>query len=234
MKRILVSGASRGIGGAVARALADRGDEVWMTARTPAPLAAAAQAIGVDPHRTVTVDLADDDAGVRITRALGDATLDGVVWAAGIIRRAPVGAILPEDLLAQLRVNLMAPILVLQALAPRLADGASIVLVSSNLSHRPVPGSLAYAASKAGLEAVARGLAQELAGRRIRVNALALGAVLTEMMAGVPVEALERAHPLGVGTPADAAAALVALLDAPWTTGATLVSDGGAGVHSPP
>jgi NAD(P)-dependent dehydrogenase (short-subunit alcohol dehydrogenase family) len=162
--------------------------------------------------------------------ALGGATLDGIVWAAGVVRRAPVGSIRDDDLFNLLRVNLAAPLLVTQALVQQLADGASIVLVSSNLAHRPVPGSIAYAASKAALEAVARGLAQELAGRGIRVNAVAFGAVKTDMLEGVPMEPLERAYPLGVGRAEDAAQALVALLDAPWTTGATLVVDGGAGV----
>jgi NAD(P)-dependent dehydrogenase (short-subunit alcohol dehydrogenase family) len=230
VKRILVTGASRGIGAAAARLLAERGDDVWMAARDPARLASSAAALGVDAQRTIAVDLAHGAAPSRMLAALGGATLDGIVWAAGVTRRAPVGSIRDDELLNVLRVNLAAPLLVTQALVPQLTDGASIVLVSSNLAHRPVPGSIAYAASKAALEAVARGLAQELAGRRIRVNAVAFGAVKTDMLEGVSMEALERAHPLGVGRAEDAARALVALLDAPWTTGATLVVDGGAGV----
>lgn len=231
--RVLVTGASRGIGGAVAALLAARGDEVWMAARDPSTLAEAASALGVDPRRTVAVDLARDEAPDRVVEALGDTRLDALVCAAGIARRAPLGAIERHDFVAQLQVNLVAPVLLTQALAPWLADGASVVHVSSNLAHRAVPGRIAYSASKAGLEAAVRGLAQELAPRRIRVNAVAFGAVLTDMMAGVPLDALERVHPLGVGRPEQAAAALVALLDAPWTTGATLVVDGGAGVHPP-
>jgi NAD(P)-dependent dehydrogenase (short-subunit alcohol dehydrogenase family) len=230
VKRILVTGASRGIGAATARLLAERGDEVWMAARHPGPLAQAAAALGVDARRAIAADLGESAAPGKVLAALGGAMLDGVVWAAGVVRRAPLGAIGEEDLLHVLRVNLVAPLLVTQALLPRLAAGASIVLVSSNLSHLPVPGSIAYAASKAALEAVARGLAQELSGRAIRVNAVALGAVRTDMIEGVPLDVLERAHPLGVGRAEDAARTLAALLDAPWTTGATLVADGGASV----
>ena len=230
MKRILVTGASRGIGGAAARLLAERGDEVWMAARSPAALSLAAAALGVDERRTLAVNLAHGAAPGQVLEGLRGATLDGIVWAAGVVRRAPVGAVREDDLLEVLRVNLVAPLLVTQALLPQLADGASIVLVSSNLAQRPVPGSIVYAASKAALEAVARGLAQELAGRRIRVNAVALGAVATDMMKGVPVAVLERAHPLGLGRAEDAARAIVGLLDLPWTTGATVVVDGGAGV----
>ncbi len=233
MKRILVTGASRGIGAAVARLLAARGDELWMAARDPGPLVAAAAAIGVDERRTIAVDLAHGAAPGRMLAALGGATLDGIVWAAGVVRRAPLGAIREDDLASVLQVNLAAPLLVTQALVPQLAAGASIVLVSSNLAHRPVPGSIVYAASKAALEAVARGLAQELAGRRIQVNAVAFGAVLTDMIRDVPAAALERAHPLGVGSAEDAAQALVSLLDAPWTTGTTLIVDGGAGIAAP-
>jgi NAD(P)-dependent dehydrogenase (short-subunit alcohol dehydrogenase family) len=233
VRRVLVTGASRGIGGAVAALLAGRGDEVWMVARDGPRLEAAAAAIGVDPRRAIAVDLAHAEAPERVATALGEVSLDWLVCAAGIVRRAPLGAITRQDFVEQLEVNLIGPVLLTQALAPRLADGASIVHVSSNLAGRAVPARIAYSASKAGLEAAVRGLAQELAPRRIRVNALALGAVLTDMMAGVPLDMLERVHPLGVGRPEDAAAACVALLDAPWTTGATLLVDGGAGVHAP-
>lgn len=231
-QRVLVTGASRGIGAAVATLLAARGDVVWMTAREQDGLAGRATALGVPATRALAVDLASEGAAKRIVDALGDAQLDAFVGVAGIQQTAPLGAIDADDLRALLEVNLVAPILLTQALAPRLVDGASVVHVSSNLAHRPVPGRIAYAASKGGLEAAVRALAVELAPRRIRVNTVALGLVETDMTRALPLAAIAQRYPLGIGRAEDAAAAIVALLDMPWTTGATLVVDGGGLVHS--
>src|SRR6185295_5680490 len=111
----------------------------------------------------------------------------------------PLGALDGDAMRKQLEVNLVAPILLTQALAPRLRDGASVVHVSSNLAQRPVPGRIAYAASKGGLEAAVRALAVELAPRRIRVNAVAPGVVRTDMTADLPLDAIAKSHPLGLG-----------------------------------
>jgi len=234
-QRVLVTGASRGIGRAVAMLLAARGDRVVAVGRDAAALASlvaesdAAHGVGrvfvvrgdVDreAERAQIVDAAD--------AALGG--LDALVLCAGIARHGVLGGVSEEDLDATLRTNLIAPVLLAQSALGRLSDGGAIVLVGSNLAHRPVAGTLAYAASKAGLEAAARAMALELAPRAIRVNVVAPGAVDTEMLRGRDLESLARAHPLGrIGRADEIAAAVAFLLDAPWTTGTTLVVDGGA------
>jgi len=229
----LVTGASRGIGRAVAAQLAARGDVLYLVAHHEGALAETARALGVAAKRTLAVDVGDAAAPARLAAFVGDARLDALVGVAGIALREPLGAITRDALDAQLAVNLAGPLMLTQALAPKLRDGASVVHVSSNLAHRPVPGALAYAASKAGLEGAVRGLAVELAPRRIRVNAVALGVVRTDMTKDLPLELVARAHPLGLASPDEAATAILALLDTPWTTGSTLVVDGGALVHSP-
>jgi NAD(P)-dependent dehydrogenase (short-subunit alcohol dehydrogenase family) len=155
--------------------------------------------------------------------------LDALVLAAGIARHAPVGGLSESDFDATLAVNLVAPVLLAQAALARLSEGGGIVFVGSNLATRPVTGTLAYAAAKAGLDAASRALALELAPRGVRVNLVAPGAVDTEMLRGRDLDALAAVHPLGrIGRAEEIAAAVLALLDASWTTGTTLVVDGGA------
>jgi len=234
-QRVLVTGASRGIGRAVALLLAARGDRVVAIGRDAQALATLSAendtADVVGQLVTVRGDVDSDAARARIVDDADTAFggLDALVLCAGIARHAALGAITADDFDATLRTNLVAPVLLAQRALGRLADGGAIVLVGSNLAHRSAAGTLAYAASKAGLEAAARTMALELAARKIRVNLVAPGAVDTEMLRGRDLEALAQLHPLGrLGHVDEIAAAIAFLLDAPWTTGTTLVVDGGA------
>lgn len=250
--RVMVTGASRGIGRAVVEALAARGASVAAVGRDYAALEEVA---AIDPAHVLPIAAHLDDPDVRAAvveeaaEALGG--LDGLVCAAGIARHAELGAVTEEDLQAQLSVNLVAPLMLAQAAAARMraqGEGGAIVNVASTLAWHPAPGTAAYAASKGGVVALTRALARELAGDRIRVSAVAPGVVDTDMVraprlaAGeAPPEGAEREarvatqlaeleslHPLGrLGSPAEVAEAIVHLLDAPWTTGAVLTVDGG-------
>jgi NAD(P)-dependent dehydrogenase (short-subunit alcohol dehydrogenase family) len=115
-------------------------------------------------------------------------------------------------------------------------DGSSIVLMSSVASSAGQTGMTAYSAAKAGVEGLARSLAVELAGRRIRVNSIVAGAIKTPMhdrliRNGGELAALdyEKAHLLGFGEPTDIANAVVFLLSdaSKWVTGTAMVTDGG-------
>lgn len=246
--RVLVTGASRGIGAACARALLDEGAHVALTARDDGALRAVAR----DAERAVVLpaDLGDDaarDALVgRATEALGG--LDGLVLAAGVARHAPFEALSEEALRAQLDLNLVAPLMLLQRALPTLREGrGSVVLIGSTLAERPAPGTTAYAASKAALHAATRQLAAELAPA-VRVNAVAPGVVDTAMVRALrlapgeakpegtehrarvdeQLEGLRRLHPMGrLGRPEDVAAAALHLLGAEWCTGTVLTVDGG-------
>lgn len=249
MGRVLVTGASRGIGRAVVVALAARGTAVAAAARDREALEVLR---GLGDVHPVWADLAvADDRDSLVERAatrLGG--LDGLVCAAGIARHARVGAIEPADLDAQLTVNLLAPVLLAQAAAPhmRAAGRGSIVALSSTLASRAAPATVGYAASKGGLEAAVRGLALELAPDGIRVNAVAPGVVDTDMVRalrlepGEPepigealrervdaqLEVLRRLHPVGrLGTPEEVAAVVLHVLDSPYTTGSVVTVDGG-------
>jgi len=245
--KVLVTGASRGIGAACARALLDAGAQVALVGRDERALAAVAG--GSDRAVVLGADLGDRaarDAVVdRAVAALGG--LDGLVLAAGIASHTPFEALDEDALRAQLELNLVAPLMMLRrALGPLRAGRGSAVLVGSTLADRPAPTTTAYAASKAGLHNATRQLAAELAP--VRVNCVSPGVVDTamtraprllpgeEMPVGAELEAriegqleaLRSLHPLArLGTPEEIADAALYLLGAEWTTGAILTVDGG-------
>lgn len=232
--RVVVTGASRGIGRAVAEAILDRGGKVIAIARNSAlleELHGQAEA----RVRTVVADLGDVDRLPAVAeRALAAFEgVDGLVNCAGMAVYERVGAIRLESLQAQLRLNLVTPLLLSQIVAAHLhGRGGAIVNVSSTLAERVAVGTAAYAASKAALNALTKTLALELAPAGVRVNAVLPGVVDTDMVR-VPrgeaeLEALRSKHPIGrLGQPEDVASVVVGLLDHSWQTGSLVSIDGG-------
>ena len=231
---VLVTGSSRGIGRAIAVRLAAPGGHVVINylqdevaARESADAVAAR---GATPHLV--------QANVRSEADLRRlaATLDRVDV---LVHNAAIGALKPFDQLRAAHWDLtlessLRPFWLLTKLAP-LADGGCVVGISSLGSRSFVPGYAAMGAAKAGMEALTRQLAVELAPRRIRVNTVCGGLVDTDALRYFPegpamVQAALARTPLGrLGTPADIAAAVALLVspDAGWITGQTLVADGG-------
>ncbi|MCA9605310.1 MAG: SDR family oxidoreductase [Myxococcales bacterium] len=223
MSAIVVTGASRGIGRAVAERLLDAGRPCVLVARDRARLEEVAK--GRVHAYPLVRDLIEEPEVVEAAAAVAG-ELGGLVHAAGVALHAPLEGITLAQLDAMHRLHVVAPLVMAQAFARRGAPGA-IVNVASTLGLRPAAGRLAYAATKAALISMTRTLALELADRSIRVNAVAPGVVDTDMVRGMDLEALAALHPLGLGTPADVAGAILFLLDAPWVTGTILTIDGG-------
>jgi 3-oxoacyl-[acyl-carrier protein] reductase len=223
VKKILVTGASRGIGRAVAERLLAEGREVAGCARDAGKLAE----IGVVP---VIADLEDAHGVIdRAADALGG--LDAVVHAAGVAKHAPFEATDERELERAWALHVRAAFRLTRDAAARWraqGKGGSIVHVASTLALAPAPETLAYAASKAALISLAKTAALELAPHAIRVNVVAPGIVDTDMIRGRDAEALRALHPLGrLGTAREVADAIVYLLDAAWCTGTVLTIDGG-------
>lgn len=185
MKTILVTGGGRGIGRAIALALAERGHIVAIAARTRAQLdetAVAIAALGARPVPLV-VDITDESAVVRAFEELRaiSPVLDVVVNNAGIGGGQPIQG---TDVAGWRRIvdtNLFGTFLVTHRAVPMLAEGGRVINISSVLGRFGVPGYTAYCASKHAVIGFTRALALELVRRRVTVNAICPGWVETDM-----------------------------------------------------
>jgi NAD(P)-dependent dehydrogenase (short-subunit alcohol dehydrogenase family) len=237
-KRALVTGGSRGIGAAIALALADRGADVALTYQRSAERAAdVVRAIEGKKRKAIAIQ-ADSADPADIKRMVGAAAaalggIDILINNAGIALNAPVANIAVEQIDALLHVNVRAPLLTAQAVIPYLQQGGRVVNIGSAGVDRILdPGSTVYVMTKSALHAFTRGLARELGSRDITVNLVQPGSTDTEMnpangkfaSAQVSMSALGR-----FGEPQDIAAAVVFLASpaAKQITGATLTVDGG-------
>jgi NAD(P)-dependent dehydrogenase (short-subunit alcohol dehydrogenase family) len=180
-RRILVTGGTTGIGRATANAFLDVGDEVVVTGKDGDRLRRAA-----DLGRGVHLVLADqavindlDRLAHEVRERLGG--LDVLVANAGISRSALLDEVTPESFDEEVAVNFRGTFFTVQRLAPLLADGAAVVLVSSCLDQRGALGQSVYAATKAAVGSLTRSFAAELKDRGIRVNSVAPGPTATPM-----------------------------------------------------
>ena len=188
-KVAIVTGASRGLGRAMAAALAEAGADVAVAARSKTDLEETAHVITARGRRAVVVptdvsEYAQVEALVERTRAaLGG--LDVVVNNSGIAIVSPLAEMRPEDFRKTLDVNLVGAFNGCRAAAPHLIAQRSgkVINVASVLGQVGLPGYTAYAASKAGIAGLTRALAAEWARHNIQVNALAPGWFVTDMNA---------------------------------------------------
>jgi 3-oxoacyl-[acyl-carrier protein] reductase len=236
----LVTGATRGIGAAVAARFVRDGAIVYLTGRSIEALttsAAALSATGPGSAIPLLLDVRDPQSISDAFRTVFTAQkrLDVLVNNAGVMETGMLGGFTADGLASQLAVNTSGTILCLQAAARLMqrAKRGAIINVSSVMATHGGTGQTAYAASKAAVDAATRAAAQELAPWGIRVNAVAPGWIDTELVAHLTDaqrEATTRRVPMArAGRPEEVAAAIAFLAssDASYITGAIVAVDGG-------
>jgi 3-oxoacyl-[acyl-carrier protein] reductase len=221
-RRVLVTGGSKGIGRAVAGALAERGWRVVLVARDEPALVKARSELPGAGHEAVVLDVADEDAWDALAPRLRD--IQGIVCAAGVLDPiGPVGSYAVADFRRALDVNVLGTLLAIRACLPGLrASRGSVVTFSGGGATAPLPRFDAYAASKAAVVRLSENIAVELAREGVRVNCVAPGFVATDIhrstltagpeLAGSDYYERTRAELQRGGAPASEAAELVCLL----------------------
>jgi len=237
---VVVSGASSGIGRALSIELSRQGARLILLGRDPERLAATASRFSTD-CKTLCLDLRQSaEIAARVTPLCQSAgRIYGLCHAAGVVETRPLASSTPEGIQAMMGVNLLAGLALARVVSRRdvMTEGeGSLLFISSVYGRVGKAGQVGYSATKGAVSAAVRSMALEMARRKIRVNALSPGLVRTEMtekafalLSQAQVEEIEKAHPLGTGTPEDVARAAAFLLPplSRWITGIDLVIDGG-------
>jgi NADP-dependent 3-hydroxy acid dehydrogenase YdfG len=188
----IVTGAGRGIGHAVATALAREGATVVLAARTRQQLASIAAAIRESGGAALAIPTdVTQDAGVEamVEQAIAElGRLDILVTAAGLASFGPVVGTKPGEWDGMLAVNLRAVMVTCRAVLPMMIRQrrGTIINIASVAAQRPIPGASVYTATKAGVIGFSRVLAEELRGEGVRVGVLVPGAVDTPLWDTIP------------------------------------------------
>jgi NAD(P)-dependent dehydrogenase (short-subunit alcohol dehydrogenase family) len=237
---VLITGGGSGIGAGAARRLAKGGAKVTIAGRTLAKVEAVAAAIGTSCC-AVAADVTKSVDRARLVEAAvaHGGGLDALINNAGNMLRGPITDLDEEAVVDLFRGNVVAGMMLTGLAVQHLAKrGGAVLFVGSVHTRRAYPGASPYAATKGAVEALTAVLAAELGAKGIRVNCVVPGAVPTEIniRAGLftaaehdaRMKAIAPDHALGrVGTPEELAEAIEYLIRAEWTTGASLVVDGG-------
>ena len=237
-KRVLVTGASSGIGRGIAIECSRMGAKVVISGRNEARLQETlAMMQNPDEHQVLLADLAvDEEVQILVDRI--EEGLDGIVLCAGFTIVKPFKFVSPQDIEAIMDVNYKAPVILSQKLLKKkkINKSASIVFISSVSGvFVSAPAAALYSGSKGAVNGVAKAMALDLSPRGIRVNCVNPGMVDTNIFSkgDITQEQLEedvKHYPLGrYGKPEDIAYAVVYLLSdaSAWVTGTNLKIDGG-------
>jgi len=237
----LITGATGGIGRAIAHAFAEAGARLILLARDADALTKLQASLGGTPDRAVIwpADVTDEDGMQAVASAIRDRgeELTVLCACAGTMRTGRLDEVSRQVWDDLLGVNLTGTAITIRAFLPLLANPSSVITVASTAGLRPVPGFAAYTVTKAALIHLTQACALDYAGSGIRFNCLCPGVVPTPIhrhldwpSADMFYDSMRSATPLGyLGEPMDLAHAALFLADprSRWMTGSLLVVDGG-------
>lgn len=242
-KTILVTGASSGIGRQCAIDCSKMGAKVVAVARNQERLSETLSLMDGSGHSCYSYDLSNTEGiGELVSKMVTECgKFDGMVYAAGVEKTLPFKLLKPSDYKEVFRVNTLSAFEMTRNLCNikhfnKSLGGGSIVLVASITAIIARGGTAAYSASKGALLSTARVLAQELSSRKIRVNCVSPGTILTPMMQNYLEKLSEEDYkkrvggfPLGLGETTDISNACIFLLSnaSRWITGQNFIIDGG-------
>jgi 3-oxoacyl-[acyl-carrier protein] reductase len=240
-KVAIVTGASKGIGAAIAKALGAQGASVVVNfASSRSGADAVVSAITAAGGKAVAVR--GDVSKVAEAQGLIDAAikqygrLDVLVNNSGVYEFAPIEAVTEESFHRMFNINVLGLLLITQAAVKHMGEGASIINISSAVTRITPPGTAVYTATKGAVDAITGVLSKELGPKKIRVNSINPGLVVTEGTVGAGYigsdfeKGLISQTPLGrAGQPDDIASIAVFLAsgDSGWLTGESVVASGG-------
>ena len=234
-KTILVTGASAGIGAAVAKLCSDLGAKVCITGRNMDRLSEVSKQLG-NESEFFQADLTLEKDIDNLVKALP--CIDGWVHCAGIIEPFPIKFIQSKHIKSMFTINFDSACLLTSKLMQlkKINSSASFVFISSISAQHPYNGGSLYAASKAALESFSRSIALEFSSKGVRSNCISAALVETEMfektknaLSETELLGVLSSYPLGIGKPMDVAHASAFLLSnqSSWMTGTTMTLDGG-------
>ena len=239
-QKILITGASRGIGKACAERCASEGAKTVLIARNQETLDRVRNSLPGDGHLAISADLLNPEACVPeiFKQACADGIkLTGFIHAAGIGPVIPVKMVTLQAMQEIFTVNYFSfMVMMRQFIRKNYSEGGSVVAISSVAAVAGWQGLSVYAGTKGALNASIRSLSLELADKKFRINAILPSNVKTDMLASMTsvlteenMVELKKKQPLGFGMPEDVANAAAFLLDpaSRFITGSTLVVDGG-------
>lgn len=239
-KRIVVTGASSGLGRAAAIALSIHGAQLILSGRDEKRLFETVSKLTGAGHTAVLHDFTTADAATELIKTIvkGSGPIDGIFHAAGVSITLPVRLLKQRQIEETFRTSVYGAFGVVNAAAQKnvMTDAGSIVLMSSISALKGHTGMSAYSGAKAAVDGMIRSAAMEFAPRKIRINSILCGSVYTEMyerevdrMGADWIASVGAKHPLGFGDTDDVSNAVIFLMSraSKWITGTAMAVDGG-------
>lgn len=233
-KVLLITGASSGIGRAISIECSKLGAYIYITGRNHSRLEETGLMISSNNYKSILADLSNKNDLENLVSQLPK--LDGIIHAAGFLKKLPLKYISEKSILETFQPNFISPAILTQQLYKKnkIKNNASIVFISSIASSIASIGNITYMASKGAINSLVRGMALELADKKIRVNSIEPALVLTNLvknsMTNEDLENYLKSFPLKrFGQPEEIAYATIFLLSdaSQWITGTSIRIDGG-------